>query len=99
MLRPHTERLAKFATHPQFPYIDITGGPYDVDNDGDGVAESIWVDAGLPVRTAPDGRTYKPMVAILCLDLDGRLNVNAHGNVGTSGLVLPGSDSHCVYRS
>ena len=43
--------------------------------------ESIWVDVGLPVRTAPDGRTYKPLVAILCLDLDGRLNVNAHGNI------------------
>ncbi len=67
--------------HPQFPSIDLAAGPYDVDNDGDGIAESIWVDAGLPVRTAPDGRQYKPLVAILCLDLDGRLNVNAHGNI------------------
>ncbi len=67
--------------HPRFPRMDLSAGPYDVDNDGDGIPESIWVDAGLPVRTAPDGRAYKPLVAILCLDLDGRLNVNAHGNI------------------
>jgi hypothetical protein len=54
-------------------------GPWDVDNDGDGVPDSIWVDIGLPVRSTPDGRLYKPLVAILCTDLDGRLNLNAHG--------------------
>ncbi len=52
---------------------------WDVDNDGDGITDSIWVDAGLPVRPAADGRLYKPLVAILCTDLDGRLNLNAHG--------------------
>ncbi len=52
---------------------------WDVDNDNDGVTDSIWVDVGLPVRSTSDGRLYKPLAAILCLDLDGRLNVNAHG--------------------
>jgi len=52
---------------------------WDVDNDGDGVADSVWVDLGLPVRSTADGRLYKPLFAILCLDLDGRLNLNAHG--------------------
>ena len=33
----------------------------------------------MPVKTAPDGRLYKPLFAVLCVDLDGRLNVNAHG--------------------
>jgi hypothetical protein len=66
--------------HPLFPRR-LPNDPFDVDNDGDGVAESIWVDAGLPVRTGADGRAYKPMVAVLCVDLDGRLNVNAHGSV------------------
>lgn len=55
-------------------------GPWDVDNDGDGFAESIWVDLGFPVQTAPDGRRFKPLFAIHCTDLDGRLNVNAHGS-------------------
>ncbi len=83
LLRPHP------ADHPHFPRLQAdanynvtaAGQSYDVDNDGDGVTDSIWVDAGLPVRTGPDGRMYKPMVAILCVDLDGRMNVNAHGNI------------------
>ncbi len=51
-----------------------------MDNDGDGVPDSVWVDLGLPVRYTADGRAYKPLFAILCLDLDGRLNLNAHGS-------------------
>jgi len=54
-------------------------GPWDVDNDGDGKPDGIWMDLGFPVRTANDGRRYKPLVSFLCVDLDGRLNVNAHG--------------------
>ena len=52
---------------------------WDVDNDGDGVPDSVWVDLGLPVRYTADGQAYKPLFAILCLDMDGRLNLNAHG--------------------
>ena len=58
---------------------------WDVDNDGDGVPDSVWVDLGMPVRAAADGRHYKPLFAILCVDLDGRLNVNAHGVYGVPG--------------
>jgi len=54
---------------------------WDVDNDGDGIPDSIWIDIGLPTRRTPDGRLYKPLVAVLCLDLDGRLNLNAHGSL------------------
>ena len=61
--------------------FDPVDGPWDVDNDSDGVPDSIWIDAGLPVKTTRDGRPYKPLVAILCTDLDGRLNLNAHSNV------------------
>jgi hypothetical protein len=53
---------------------------WDIDNDGDGVPDSIWIDPGLPVVTRPDGRRYKRLVAILVKDLDGRINLNAHGN-------------------
>jgi hypothetical protein len=52
----------------------------DVDNDGDGVADSIWVDLGMPVRATKDGKLYKPLFAVLCVDMDGRLNLNAHGS-------------------
>lgn len=52
---------------------------WDVDNDGDGQTDGIWVDLGMPVRSTADGRLYKPLFSILCVDLDGRLNLNAHG--------------------
>ncbi len=68
--------------HPNFnggAFFDPINGPWDIDNDGDGIADSIWMDLGYPVQSTADGRLYKPLFAILCIDLDGRLNVNAHG--------------------
>ncbi len=66
------------------PY-DSNGNPvsyaWDVDNDGDGVPDSVWVDLGMPVRFTKDGHAYKPLFAILCLDMDGRLNINAHSSI------------------
>ena len=71
------------ADHPNFtgsnPSFHPVNGPWDVDNDGDGVPDGIWVDPGLPVRSTADGRHYKVLVSVLCLDMDGRLNINAHG--------------------
>jgi hypothetical protein len=61
--------------------LALLNGQWDVDNDGDGVQDSVWVDLGMPVRSTSDGRLYKPLFAILCTDLDGRLNLNAHGCV------------------
>lgn len=62
-------------------YANSSGGTYkwDVDNDGDGEPDSVWVDLGMQVRSTADGRLYKPLYAILCTDLDGRINLNAHG--------------------
>jgi len=57
----------------------IQGPWWDVDNDGDNVPDSIWVDAGLEVQTAADGTKYKLLAAILCVDMDGKINLNAHG--------------------
>src|SRR5262249_3057608 len=69
--------------HPNFtgsnPSFDAVNGPWDVDNDADGTPDSVWLDLGYPVQVPSDGRLYKPLVAILCVDLDGRLNLNAHG--------------------
>jgi len=43
--------------------------------------DSVWTDIGFPVMKAPDGRQFKPLVAMLMQDLDNRVNVNTHGNV------------------
>ncbi len=81
-------------THPWDPVTD----PLDVDNDGDGIADSIWVDLGMPVRSTSDGRLYKPLFAILCVDLDGRLNLNAHGCLAQCS-AAPGNPSSYPYYS
>jgi hypothetical protein len=62
--------------------IGSTGNqnPWDVDNDGDGIHDSIWMDLGLPVFTSPEGKLLRPLIATMIEDLSGRLNVNAHGN-------------------
>jgi len=56
-------------------------GPWDVDTDGDGVNDSIWIDPGLPVQVDSLGRKFKRLVAVQVIDLDGRLNLNANGTL------------------
>lgn len=80
--------------HPNFPPPDNAGGdvknlppgtrtmvdvagatPIYADND------SIWVDLGFPVQTDSQGRRYKPLFAFFIQDLDGKVNLNMHGNI------------------
>ena len=53
--------------------------PLSIDNDTDGVLDSKWLDVGFPMLTDESGTQYKAKAAYYVLDLDGRLNVNAHG--------------------
>jgi hypothetical protein len=61
------------------PAPPAAGNQPPVDNDSDGVFDSFWLDFGFPVIRDSAGAACKPRVAVLVVDLDGRLNVNAHG--------------------
>src|SRR5579883_334192 len=43
--------------------------------------DSFWIDLGSPVLTAKDGRKFKPLFAPFIIDLDGKVNLNAAGNI------------------
>lgn len=58
----------------------LINGPWDVDNDLDGLNDSNWMDIGLPVFVSPEGKLLKPLIAPMIRDLSGRLNLNAHSN-------------------
>lgn len=68
------------AEHPLFPspadgWGDVRNLPWGTHND------AVWLDLGIEPKTAPNGRKYKPLFAFTVLDLDGRVNLNAHGNI------------------
>jgi hypothetical protein len=66
---------------PLSSYINqLISGPWDVDNDGDGTPDSVWINPNLPAIHAPDGRLLKALTAVMIQDLDGRLNINLHGD-------------------
>ncbi len=66
----------------------VRGGPNNdgvmVDNDNNGQVDGIWMDIGLPSLSNARGIQFKPLVSYTVVDLDGRINVNAHGNLRQS---------------
>ena len=55
--------------------------PYDVDNDGDGTPDSVWLDLGYPARRDASGRLFKPLFAFMVIGLNGRIPLNTAGNL------------------
>ena len=62
---------------------------YDVDNDGDGQTDSVWVDLGYPARRDAQGQLYKPLFAFMVIGLNGRIPLNTAGNLAGGA---PGSN-------
>jgi hypothetical protein len=78
-LRPDPLWNPGFLTPDSDPNGDVKnleGGP--------GGNDSIWIDIGAPVMTAPDGRRFKMLFAPLIIDLSNRLHLWAHGNAGSN---------------
>lgn len=77
-LRPLTEDHPNFdGSNPAYGY----NGPYDVDNDRNGIPESVWIYTGAPIRTDRYGKKYVPLYAICIKDMDARVNVNTAGQL------------------
>jgi hypothetical protein len=80
---------------PYFPAPEDDGGDVknlpgpgflvDPNNNTYANNDSFWMDLGAPVMIAQDGTKYKPLFAPLIVDLDGRINVNVHGNIRGQG--------------
>ena len=71
----------------------IANSTGDVDNDGDGTLDSVWLDLGYPAMLMSDRKYVKPLFAVHCIDLGGRVNLNVHGSpvhqFAASGLSSP----------
>jgi hypothetical protein len=61
------------------PAFGSSGTSCTVDNDGDGVPDGIWLAGLLQPLTLPSGDRADFRTSYLVIDLDGRINVNAHG--------------------
>ena len=67
-------------TSVQRPAFGTAGQPCNVDNDGDGIPDGVWLTDALPRQRTPTGGELSFDVSYLVLDLDGRINLNAHGS-------------------
>lgn len=81
------------ATFPDLTPDATTGKvPFDVDNDGDGTPDSVWLDLGFPALKDDKGKLYKPLFAFLVTGTNGKLPLNTAGNLNMrSYLPLPDS--------
>jgi hypothetical protein len=82
-LRPRPREMGPGFPYPEDPGGDVKnliGSPGFLVNTQYANNDSIWIDLGAPVITAPDGTKFKPLFAPLVVDLDNRVNLNVHGN-------------------
>jgi hypothetical protein len=82
ILRPRAKDGHDRSTFPDL-LPDPTSGKinYDVDNDGDGITDSVWVDLGYPPRRDSRGQLVKPLFAFMVIGLNGRIPLNTAGNL------------------
>ena len=86
ILRPVAADGHDAATFPDLVPDPSTGKiTYDVDNDGDGVTDSVWLDLGYPARHDANGNLYKPLFAFMVIGLNGRIPLNTAGNLAENG--------------
>ena len=86
ILRPVAADGHDPATFPDLVPDPATGKiTFDVDNDADGISDSVWLDLGYPARPDAGGRLSKPLFAFLVIGLNGRIPLNTAGNLAGAG--------------
>ena len=86
ILRPVAADGHDPATFPDLVPDPATGKiTFDVDNDADGITDSVWLDLGYPARPDASGRLSKPLFAFLVIGLNGRIPLNTAGNLAATG--------------
>lgn len=53
---------------------------WDIDNDGDGVKEGVYLNLDYAMQTDAAGRKFVPLFSYTVYDADALFNVNVHGN-------------------
>ncbi len=100
-LRPRAADHPTAAAAGEFPDLipdPLTGKiTYDVDNDGDGITDSVWLDLGFPVQHDASGKLYKPLFSFLVLPLNGRLPLNTAGNLERRNLDGTAATGHAAH--
>ncbi len=90
ILRPVAADGHDASTFPDLVPDPTTGKiTYDVDNDGDGVTDSVWLDLGYPARRDSSGQLYKPLFAFMVIGLNGRIPLNTAGNLAAPSRSTP----------
>jgi hypothetical protein len=89
ILRPRAADGHDAATFPDL-VPDGTGKiTYDVDNDGDGLTDSVWLDLGYPARRNAKGQLFKPLFSFMVIGLNGRIPLNTAGNLAGRAAGIP----------
>jgi hypothetical protein len=86
--RPTTSGTVRPSFSPGGAGFAVGSAQLTCDNDNDGTADGVWL-AGttrfLADSPSPSGGTLQRQVSYLVLDLDGRINLNAHGSLAATG--------------
>lgn len=74
------ELVDQYPVRTDFRAIQGPNNGVLVDNLNNGSPDGIWIDIGLSPLSNEHGTRFKPLVSYTVVDLDSRLNLNAHGS-------------------
>ena len=77
-------QASKVTSVPQASFAPAANAPAQCDNDNDGVPDGVWISGTtgfFPDRPSPLGGVLKHELSFHVVDLDSRINLNAHGSL------------------